>query len=482
MEKPAAAPAQCLSVLIPAFNDESTIQQQVQELLEQECVGQVMVVNDASTDGTPASLRLIADPRLMIINHRIHQGIGAALRSGLRFVNQPYVAVCKPDRPRDPSDLERLVQPLVAGSADVVYGTEELPDDGTRLVPRGNESRKKYLTTFVNVVTKSNFSDITAPCISFRKEVIDGLVVEEAGAGHMAELAVKITAQGWRVTDVALSAKARGISQRNHPRLHESLKILSSATRYAIREKTRSRRASKLENAGELGELLESLENLEDAENYYAWITELIAPYLDGDILEVGAGSGTVTDRLVRMGLQVTAVEPDVTAFSRLKERFNGVSQVRVVLGDSGTISETGNELFDGAVMVNVLEHVQHDRDELVRIASMLKPGKYIVLWVPANELLYSKFDLGVGHYRRYTRRSAAAVCLAAGLELKEVRYINAPGALAWALVAKMAGLAPTQGPLTSFYDARIVPVVKAIESKITVPFGQSILVVAQTR
>jgi hypothetical protein len=100
-------------------------------------------------------------------------------------------------------------------------------------------------------------------------------------------------------------------------------------------------------------------------------------------------------------------------------------------------------------------------------------------LWVPAFQLLYSDFDRKIGHHRRYRKGELKAQLTRAGYDVTDIRYINSVGALAWLVVARLMHRAPTGGRSVKIYDSYFVPVLKRLEGRRGVPFGQSVFAVA---
>ncbi|MFM7253213.1 MAG: class I SAM-dependent methyltransferase [Ilumatobacteraceae bacterium] len=220
--------------------------------------------------------------------------------------------------------------------------------------------------------------------------------------------------------------------------------------------------------------LVDGLASLEGAVNYASWLAALIEPHARGRILEIGAGSGTITERLIPFG-KVTALEPSAALAGSLRERLGG--QVAVV---EGTLEQLGgHERFDTAVMVNVLEHLPDDADALRRLVGHLADEGRLVLWVPAFEALYGRFDQMIGHHRRYRCAELVDVCRKAGFDVIDCRYANLPGFFAWWLIVRVLRRAPTAGGLSTLYDRLAVPVIRRVERRLRMPFGQSLLLVA---
>ncbi|MEY2554627.1 MAG: hypothetical protein QOC57_2487, partial [Ilumatobacteraceae bacterium] len=135
---------------------------------------------------------------------------------------------------------------------------------------------------------------------------------------------------------------------------------------------------------------------------------------------------------------------------------------------------------YDTVVLLNVLEHIADDHRALGDIYESLAPGGKIVVWVPAFEALYGKFDHSIGHYRRYRRDQLQAVIHNVGFQHVSATYTNMPGFFAWWLVVRVLGRTPTSGRLASTYDRFFIPVIRRVERFVRFPIGQSLLVVAQ--
>jgi len=223
--------------------------------------------------------------------------------------------------------------------------------------------------------------------------------------------------------------------------------------------------------------LLDVLEALQDAKNYSGWIKELIGPHINGRILEVGAGRGTYSTYFAERG-HLTALEPSATHCAALRERLQDYPAAVVINAQLDGTAAPGS--YDTVVCLNVLEHIADDHRALGDIYESLAPGGKIVLWVPAFESLYSKFDRQIGHYRRYRRNELQALVHNVGFQQVAARYTNMPGFFAWWLVVKMLRIKPTSGRLSAVYDRYFIPVIRRVERFARPPLGQSLLVVAQ--
>ena len=223
--------------------------------------------------------------------------------------------------------------------------------------------------------------------------------------------------------------------------------------------------------------LEQTLSALESAENYRRWIFDLAEPFLEGPVLEVGAGRGTYTDLLATKG-PVTALEPSELLASLLARQYDGRPDVHVVVGTIETLPPRA--AFGSAVMFNVLEHIDDDAGALRGVHQRLAPGGTLTLWVPAFELLYSRFDELLGHCRRYRLRGLVDLVCDASFQVLDARYVNAAGWFGWLLAARVLNRVPTSPRTVATFDRVAVPLTRAVERRVVPPFGQSIFLAAR--
>lgn len=219
------------------------------------------------------------------------------------------------------------------------------------------------------------------------------------------------------------------------------------------------------------------LEDLQSASNYRRWLCSLGAPYFGDDLLEIGSGMGYYASDWADMGVKLTASEADPARLRALHERFDDDARVQV-RELAVPIQETAD--YSAVVAYNVLEHIPDQVDALKAFRGLLRDGGAVVLVVPAFQSAMSRFDLEIGHQRRYTTGSLSSALREADLTVERCQYINGPGLLAWYLTCKLLRGRPKEGPLLTVYDKVYVPIERRIESKIKPPFGQSVFAVAR--
>jgi len=476
-----------LAVVIPCFNEAATIKEVVRRVLESPHTAEVVVVDDGSTDGSADLLGGLDDPRLRVLRQGINLGKGAALRRGFAETTAPYVVVQDADLEYDPAIYPSLLEPLLSQDADVVFGTRFAARPHRVLYFRNNVANRA-LTFLSDGFTNLNLSDVMTGAKMFRREVVEGLDLEQDRFGIETEIVAKVAAARWRVFEVPIPYAGRTYSEGKKVYAADGVRAAACVLRYSNFGRRlfhpRSAMERSAEGAGIAGvddadeELADSLDSLDDATNYADWIVSLMAPHLGDRIVEIGAGHGTMTERLLAFGA-VTPSDLSERACERLRERFADEPRISVVQGDA--VAAMADGPFDSAVMINVLEHIPDDVGALRDIAAGLRPGGTIAIWVPAHEALYSEFDRMIGHHRRYRRSTLVNALNSAGFEVVEVRYASALGAFVWFGVARVARIRPTKPGSARTYDRVMIPVLRRMERTWRPPFGQSLLAIGRT-
>ncbi len=225
----------------------------------------------------------------------------------------------------------------------------------------------------------------------------------------------------------------------------------------------------------ELGYVGSELDLFAGVHHWKSYWADQIRPFLAGDVLEVGAGIGSNAGYLRHAGTgRHVCLEPDSKLAAKIREGHQAFP-CDVVCGTLRSLREEPS--FETIVYVDVLEHVEDDRAELVHASRLLKPGGRVIVVAPAHDWLFTPFDAAIGHYRRYDRRMIRAIS-PAELELEVCRYLDAIGMiLSGANRLLLRQSLPTARQLR-FWDSVIVPLSRGLDPVLFHAFGKSILAV----
>jgi glycosyltransferase involved in cell wall biosynthesis len=228
-----STPTPCLSVVMPCYNEHETVLQVLDRVLASPWTREIVVVDDASTDGTGDLLDAVADPRVRVIHQQPNQGKGAALRRGFAEAEGPFVVVQDADLEYDPADYEQLLQPLVDGRADVVFGSRFLAGHAHRVLYFWHSLGNRFLTLLSNMFTDLNLTDMETCYKAFRVEVLRSFTLEENRFGIEPEITAKVAAGRWRVYEVGISYSGRTYEEGKKIGWRDGFRALYCIVRYS---------------------------------------------------------------------------------------------------------------------------------------------------------------------------------------------------------------------------------------------------------
>src|SRR5262245_14761605 len=199
-----------LSVVIPVYNEVATISALIDRVRAVEIEKEIIVVDDRSTDGTCEILRAFpAAADLVLLFHEMNRGKGAALRTGFSAATGDVVVVQDADLEYDPREYPKLLQPILDGRADVVYGSRFAGGECHRVLYFWHSVGNRFLTLLSNAVTNLNLSDMETCYKMFRREIIQSVELHEDRFGFEPEVTAKIAERGYRVYEVGISYSGR---------------------------------------------------------------------------------------------------------------------------------------------------------------------------------------------------------------------------------------------------------------------------------
>lgn len=201
-----------LSVIVPAYNEESTILEILRRVKAVDIPKEIIVVDDFSKDRTADLVTSLNDPEIVLLRHERNMGKGAAIRTAIDRVSGDIVVIQDADLEYDPREFEGLIQPIQDGHADVVYGSRFL--GGPHRVHLfwhwvGNQ----FLTLLSNMMTNLNLSDMETCYKAFRTEVIKKIKLRSNRFGFEPEVTAKLARTGCRIYELPISYHGRSYSE-----------------------------------------------------------------------------------------------------------------------------------------------------------------------------------------------------------------------------------------------------------------------------
>jgi glycosyltransferase involved in cell wall biosynthesis len=199
----------CLSVVIPCYNEEATIEALINLVLDSPWVAEIIVVDDGSKDRSREILATVNDPKVRVVLHDVNKGKGAALRTGFQHATSEFVIVQDADLEYDPSEYPLVLEPLLDDRADVVFGSRFLSGRPHRVLYFWHSLGNKFLTLMSNMFTDLNLTDMETCYKCFRREVIQSITIEEDRFGFEPEITAKLAKSRVRIYEVGISYSGR---------------------------------------------------------------------------------------------------------------------------------------------------------------------------------------------------------------------------------------------------------------------------------
>ena len=223
-----------LSVVIPVYNELATINEIYERVKSVDINKEIILIDDYSTDGSREILQDLADDSTLILMHDRNRGKGAALRTGFNHVTGDIVIIQDADLEYDPQQYPKLIQPILDGRADVVYGSRFVTGDYRRVLFFWHMLGNKFLTLLSNIFTNLNLTDIETCYKVFRREVLEQIIIEEDRFGFEPEITAKVAKLNLRIYETGISYSGRTYNEGKKIGWKDGLSSLRCILKYNL--------------------------------------------------------------------------------------------------------------------------------------------------------------------------------------------------------------------------------------------------------
>ncbi len=425
---------QKLSVLMPVFNEEATVSRAIRRVLRSPITLdlEIIAVDDGSKDRTWQVLQSWAesDRRIRPIRHEVNQGKGAAIRTAIEYITGDVAVIQDADLEYDPADYLKLLEPILDGKADAVFGSR-FAGHPRRVLYFWHTLANRILTLASNIINGLNLTDMETGYKVIRADILRRLHLTSRKFTIEPELTCRLAQLGARIYEVPITYAGRTYAEGKKIRAKDGIHALAALLYYRLWDTRVSR-----------DDGLATLDAVSRASDYNRWILEQSRPFLGQRLLEAGAGIGNLS-RLLSHRERLVLVDYDPEYVEILKSCFADHESVAVKRGDlnDASLYETlRGEWLDSILCTNVLEHLPNDEDVLRGFFHTLQPGGRCVIIVPAGRLLYGSLDHALGHFRRYGSDDLRRKMENAGFRVVHQRPFNRLGAWAWFISGRILG------------------------------------------
>jgi glycosyltransferase involved in cell wall biosynthesis len=224
-----------LSVIIPVFNEKKTIAEVIHAVRNSPVADkEIIVVDDFSSDGTRELLQEMRSQFAVLVLHEKNQGKGAAIRSGLRRASGEVVIIQDADLEYDPGEYGKMLEPILKGKADVVYGSRFLGSGPHRVLYYWHMVGNKFLTALSNMFTDLNLTDMESGFKMFKREIMERIVIEEDRFGIEPEITAKVAKLKVPIYEVSISYYGRTYAEGKKINWKDGLRAIYAILKYNL--------------------------------------------------------------------------------------------------------------------------------------------------------------------------------------------------------------------------------------------------------
>jgi glycosyltransferase involved in cell wall biosynthesis len=435
-------PRLSLSVLVPVFNEEHLVAASLGRLRvldESEELDrvEVIVVDDCSRDGTADVLAQFAEEAAAapgrkttwrFLRHERNQGKGGAVRTALEHATAEVTVIHDADLEYHPRDLLQVMRVFAEEEADAVYGSRFAGGGARRVLLYRHQLGNRLLTFLCNLFTNLNLTDMETCYKAVRTVLLRSIPLVSRDFRIEPELTIKLAKRQARLFEVPISYSGRTYQEGKKIDWKDGFRALAAIVRFSL--------SDEIYKKDEFGSQI--LARLARAPRFNAWMADFIRPYCGQSILEIGSGVGNLTQALIpRRRYVASDVNPlYLETLGALTKDRPYLSARYCDVTDLASFPQDGR--FDTLICLNVLEHVDSDRQALQNIRSVIESTGRAIVLVPQGPWNFGTLDRVLGHQRRYTRETLTRLAAEGGFEVVELREFNRIGTLAWLLNGKI--------------------------------------------
>lgn len=467
-----------LSILIPLYNEANSIKAVLNRVVsassayfEAENVrADLIVVDDGSDDNSHQAVeefsRSNPDLPMLLIKHDKNRGKGAAIRTAIAHAQSDFCVIQDADFEYDPADYPKLLKPLLRGEADVVLGSRFMHDSFLRPLGFWQATANRVITLAAGMAANLALSDVETGYKAFRTSLAQSVPLRGERFGLDPELIIQFARRHARFAEVPISYRGRTAEQGKKIGPWDALNAFGSIFRTWLSS------ASHRDGGADM------LAAMSGASRFNQWMADTIAPWVKGEVLEIGAGIGNLTLLLSSGEHRYVATDMDQEALSELRSRIDYRPKIELATFDFSVTEdvERFRESADTVICLNALEHVENDREALKNIRCCLRPGGTAIVLVPQDPRLFGSMDEVLEHKRRYTKEELHEKMSTAGFRHAQIIDFNRVTHPGWFLNSRLLRRRSISRTQLRLFDL-LVPIWRRLDNKLPWPANSLIAV-----
>ena len=442
-----------LSVLMPVYNERTVVERCLSQVLAaplpESMEREIVIVDDCSTDGTWDILQRLAArfDEIRLYQHVRNCGKGAAVRTAIEKASGDFALIQDADLEYDPSEYPRLLRPLLDGHADAVFGSRYMAGEQTRVLPFWHSMINKGLTLVSNMFCNLYLTDMETCYKVFRTDLLKSIPIRSNRFGFEPEIVMKSAKRKFRIYEVPISYHGRTYEEGKKINWKDGVKALGVILKFWLIDDLYSAPYGR-----------GVLNNLTGTPQYLSWLARKIRPHVGDEVLEIGAGIGNITGRLIGKRAVYVAAEKDPLHLHALRNRFLRTPNVQVQRLDPELPEDLAGwaKSFDTILCLNVLEYVADAGRLLDSMRGALQPNGVAVILAPLGPALFGTLDRGLGHKRRYSAAGMRALLESHGFTMETTYSFNKAGAPPWWAYSRVLGSKNINKPVLKIFDKTV--------------------------
>jgi glycosyltransferase involved in cell wall biosynthesis len=442
-----------LSILMPVYNESAVVERCVSLVLSvalpENMERELVIVDDCSTDGTWDTLQRLAArfPQIQLCRQPHNRGKGAAVRAAIEKATGDFSLIQDADLEYDPSEYPRLLRPLLDGHADAVFGSRYMAGEQSRVLPFWHSMINKGLTLVSNMFCNLNVTDMETCYKVFRTDLLKSIPIRSNRFGLEPEIVMKSAKRKLRIYEVPISYHGRTYEEGKKIGWKDGVKALGVILKFWVIDDLYSAPYGR-----------GVLNNLTGTPQYLSWLAREIRPHIGGEVLEIGAGIGNITARLMGKRALYVAGERDPLHLHALRNRFLRTPNVAVRRLDPEIPEDLAGleHCFDTVLCLNVLEYLEDPGRVLAFTRAALKPNGVVVILVPNGPALFGTLDRRLGHKRRYSSGEARRLLELQGFAVENIYSFNRAGAPTWWVYGKVLSSKDINKAVLKIFDKTV--------------------------
>ncbi len=414
-----------LSVLMPVYNESRTLRTIVDRVLDSsvEMEIELVCVDDCSEDESLEILNDLAlsDPRIKVFAQPVNMGKGKAIRTAIEQMTGDVAIVQDADLEYDPAEYQKVLQPILDGRADAVYGSRFAASEQRRVLFFWHALGNRLLTLFANMANDLNLSDMETCYKAVRSDVLKSLRLTSDRFGFEPEVTARLAQWGARIYEVPISYHGRTYAEGKNIGWVDGLEALWLIFKFRF-----------LDTRATGDDSVVTRQSLGRATRFRKWVLSHFRNYLGSSVVEFNAGPGHTTAFLLD-NEQLVVTDSDPVHVETLRRRFGHLENVDVRQVDIESEPCTVGG-FGAALLLDGLQRAREPKQLLMNAAKCVHSGGHVLIQVPADKRLFGPTDRAAGHVRRFDESDLREIIAACGLEVVDLKAFNRIGRLGWSL------------------------------------------------